>query len=97
MYLYGHAYILGFHDGIWGVGVNRFSTLPFEWSTNRLVAKYAPFKMQSFYAIKKVANSNSGVEKKNSNRVFTTKTVATGLKYLSTPIYLQLLRAHEQG
>ena len=66
MYIYIHIYIYVYiyircHNGVWGFGVNHFSTPPFELVENLLGTKDAPQKIQSFCAIKKVANSKGGV------------------------------------
>jgi len=43
--------------------MNRFSMPPFKLATNVWSAKDAPLQIQSFYAIKKVANLRGGLEK----------------------------------
>jgi len=61
--------------------MNRFSMPPFKLATNVWSAKDAPLQIQSFYAIKKVANLRGGAgSKKTSYRVLSTKTVVTGSK-----------------
>jgi len=53
----------------WGVrlrSINLFSTPPLELATNFVGTKDAQLKMQSFYAIQKVANSKGVIEKNDT-------------------------------
>jgi len=56
--------LLGYHNEIWGFGINSLSISPFDSTTNFASEEDAPSKMQSFYRIEKVSNLKGKVRRK---------------------------------